>query len=572
VPAPAVTPPAPPSPPAAVALPPQPVAPPPPSSTVPENVPSLTAALLQHAAPQAMPASSTSPASPANPELAAPVIASESVEPPIPIPTFENFSKEIDALFASPQSPNAAPVSSTATKPDPVPASSTPSTQELKVHASELQAKLSALLFTEAPPLAQPTHPAPEPPKESAPAPAEGLASKLLALSQEETKSAAIIEFEVAPESEFAFAPAPAPPKPFSAALSADDEVKIPAWLAPLSQNSELPASESAASGDFPTESDSEIPSLQSAETHAGSAHRSEASVFGGQLLGESPQVNPPSGRSKSGLLFALAAAAILITLAAAWYFLYGPGAASNNATRPVHASSMAQGSGQTTPPQSPSAASTASSTTLSTQALNKVNPSSAASVTAAPLLSKSPSVGSSPAVFNPAPERKVSNPPSGELAPVTPPEPEKKSSLGTVRLAAPVVNRGDASQSSADVEPSIESSVSTSGADALASNHNNAPSVPLPVGGDVKPAQLIKSVPPVYPAIAKTQHISGNVQIDALVDTSGKVAEVKVISGPSLLHRAALDAVKQWKYSPALLDGQPTSMHLTVVVQFHAQ
>jgi protein TonB len=233
----------------------------------------------------------------------------------------------------------------------------------------------------------------------------------------------------------------------------------------------------------------------------------------------------------------------------------------------------MAQGSGQTTPPQSQSAASTASSTTPSTQALNKVNPSSAASVTAAPLLAKSQPSASSPAVFNPAPERKVSNPASREeVAPVTPPEPEKKSSLGNVRLAAPVVNRGDASRSSGDVEPSIESSVSTSGADALAPNQNNAPSVPLPVGGDVKPAQLIKSVPPVYPPIAKTQHISGNVQIDALVDTSGKVAEVKVISGPSLLHRAALDAVKQWKYSPALLDGQPTSMHLTVVVQFHAQ
>jgi TonB family protein len=38
------------------------------------------------------------------------------------------------------------------------------------------------------------------------------------------------------------------------------------------------------------------------------------------------------------------------------------------------------------------------------------------------------------------------------------------------------------------------------------------------------------------------------------------------------LLHRAALDAVKQWKYKPAVLDGQPTSMHLTVTVQFHAQ
>jgi protein TonB len=61
-------------------------------------------------------------------------------------------------------------------------------------------------------------------------------------------------------------------------------------------------------------------------------------------------------------------------------------------------------------------------------------------------------------------------------------------------------------------------------------------------------------------------------VQIDALVDTSGNVAEAKIISGPTILHHAALDAVKQWKYSPAQLNGQPTSMHLTVTVQFRTQ
>jgi protein TonB len=102
--------------------------------------------------------------------------------------------------------------------------------------------------------------------------------------------------------------------------------------------------------------------------------------------------------------------------------------------------------------------------------------------------------------------------------------------------------------------------------------SHAKGPAAPLPVGGDVKPAQLVKSVPPAYPPIAKSQHISGNVTLDALIDASGNVAELKVISGPPLLHRAALDAVKQWKYSAAQLDGSPTSMHLTVTVQFRAQ
>jgi protein TonB len=87
-----------------------------------------------------------------------------------------------------------------------------------------------------------------------------------------------------------------------------------------------------------------------------------------------------------------------------------------------------------------------------------------------------------------------------------------------------------------------------------------------------VKSAVLVKSVPPVYPQMAKAEHVSGNVQLDALIDASGNVAQLKVLSGPTLLHRAALDAVKQWKYKPAMLDGQPTSMHLTVTVQFRTQ
>ena len=87
-----------------------------------------------------------------------------------------------------------------------------------------------------------------------------------------------------------------------------------------------------------------------------------------------------------------------------------------------------------------------------------------------------------------------------------------------------------------------------------------------------MKPARLIKSVPPIYPDIARTQHLSGNVQIDASIAADGNVGAMKVLSGPTLLHQAALNAVKQWKFQPAELDGKPTAMHLTVTVQFRAQ
>jgi protein TonB len=98
------------------------------------------------------------------------------------------------------------------------------------------------------------------------------------------------------------------------------------------------------------------------------------------------------------------------------------------------------------------------------------------------------------------------------------------------------------------------------------------APAAPLPVGGDVKQARLISSTPPLYPALAKAQHVEGAVHLDALVDEHGRVSSVKVINGPTLLHQAATDAIRQWKYQPATLDGKPVPMHLTVTLQFKLQ
>jgi protein TonB len=98
------------------------------------------------------------------------------------------------------------------------------------------------------------------------------------------------------------------------------------------------------------------------------------------------------------------------------------------------------------------------------------------------------------------------------------------------------------------------------------------APPAPIAVGGDVKQARLISSVPPLYPAIAKSQRIAGNVVIDALIDATGRVTTMKVVSGPALLHQAAMDALRQWKYQPASLDGKPVPMHLTVSLQFRLQ
>jgi protein TonB len=75
-----------------------------------------------------------------------------------------------------------------------------------------------------------------------------------------------------------------------------------------------------------------------------------------------------------------------------------------------------------------------------------------------------------------------------------------------------------------------------------------------------------------VYPAFAKTQRVGGDVKIDALIDASGKVTSMKVVGGPVVLHQAAMEALRQWKYQPATLDGKAIPMHLTVTIQFRVQ
>jgi TonB family protein len=158
--------------------------------------------------------------------------------------------------------------------------------------------------------------------------------------------------------------------------------------------------------------------------------------------------------------------------------------------------------------------------------------------------------------------------------------EPEvKRPSLGAVRLAKPKVGRGANVQPNSEMEPALELGNDTLSADnslgsgfAASSKQPAAPAVPVPVGGDVTPARLISSVPPNYPAMAKTQHVAGDVRVDALIDANGRVTTMKVVSGPSLLHQSAMDALRQWKYSAATLDGKPVPMHLTVTIQFRLQ
>ncbi|MFZ0921965.1 MAG: energy transducer TonB, partial [Candidatus Acidiferrales bacterium] len=88
-------------------------------------------------------------------------------------------------------------------------------------------------------------------------------------------------------------------------------------------------------------------------------------------------------------------------------------------------------------------------------------------------------------------------------------------------------------------------------------------------LAGNVIAAKLIHMVPPVYPEIAKVAHVSGTVVLHAIIAKNGNVQEITVISGPSLLRQAAIDAVKQWQYQTTLLNGEPVEVDTTVSVVF---
>jgi len=97
-------------------------------------------------------------------------------------------------------------------------------------------------------------------------------------------------------------------------------------------------------------------------------------------------------------------------------------------------------------------------------------------------------------------------------------------------------------------------------------------PGAPMRVGGRIRPPKVIVQTYPEYPTLARQARIQGQVQIDAILDEQGNVADMRVVSGPPLLHQAALDALKKWKYEPTYLNDRPISVELIVTITFHLE
>jgi protein TonB len=521
--------------------------------------------------------------------------ATPPVAPPSPPPSAPNAPSTIDLSSLAPffEVKPSANVAVPAPPPQ-APPSVDPETEALKQHTARLQEQLSSMLFTERAP-SVPSKTAPE--TSSVPSEEKEGPQKSLAEVVELPKATA-----PSPEPILALPAEPAQPAAEQKISSLEEEeLKIPAWLEPLARNASAPSStqelilrEKAKRAVEQTKVEEEEEAFTDAAapvtTEEEPAVEPRLPEFGSALAidGEENTVEPGVKRSGKGLLIgALAAAVVLAAVGGWWYFNQRPAA--------THAVSVvAQVPAVSNPapslPQKPQKEATSSASALTPEdpavssspaqanAIGQSNPvSNAAGVTPASV-SVISTRNSQPAANN-----SVSGATVVTSIKNTQPDPAaaqvKKPALGEVRLAAPRVLQNRSAQSGQAVDEGIvleneepENNAESLGTGLAVTSKPAAPAAPGPVGGDVKQAKLISSVPPVYPALAKAQHVSGSVTIDALIDATGRVTSTKIISGPTLLHQAAIEALRQWKYQPATLNGQPVPMHLNVTLQFRLQ
>jgi len=157
------------------------------------------------------------------------------------------------------------------------------------------------------------------------------------------------------------------------------------------------------------------------------------------------------------------------------------------------------------------------------------------------------------------------SSPATAQPAPAVAPD-----SLPTVDAAGagPVLDSADLAGDGVGINEGIPGGIGSLGG-VQAPVAPPAPTPRMRAGGQIRAPQKIHDVPPVYPVIAQQARVEGLVILDAVIGTDGRVRDVRVLRSVALLDRAAVDAVRQWVFSPTLLNGTPVEVAMTITVQF---
>ena len=214
--------------------------------------------------------------------------------------------------------------------------------------------------------------------------------------------------------------------------------------------------------------------------------------------------------------------------------------------------------------------------------------------VIAIPLLTVTDSLPDTPSMMAFVADTPAPPPPPPPPAPPAPakaaaPENIKRATVVAAPLEAPTeippapaTNAAGTGTSSAagvvgGVENGIEGGVSEGIAGGIVGGVVDAPppppqTGPVRIGGKITAPALVKRVDPAYSAVAAGAHLSGMAILEAVVDELGAVQSVKVLrSAHPILDREAVDALRQWRYKPLVLNGDPSSFVLTVTFNFTA-
>ena len=302
------------------------------------------------------------------------------------------------------------------------------------------------------------------------------------------------------------------------------------------------------------------------------------AFTFGGNV---SDDDKPASGGSKKTLL--IVAAVLLI--AAGGYAIWMQWVGSSGAATPfTKVAGPVVKTPAVIPPVAPRVASAASSAATSSATAPSSVPSSTPDTVAsrpagaAKTSSNSDASDEDDAEKTPAHSGKLN--PKANSAKVSAPAVDKAPE--TIADAPAIVIKNDLSQKPVAkraatpdaVAPSITGIAAGDGG-ALPNLMGGESNAPAPMLGTLNVSQgvsrglLVKKTAPVYPASALQMHIEGAVELVATISKSGDISAVKVASGNPQLARAAVDAVKQWKYKPYLLNGEPVEIQTQVTVNF---
>jgi TonB family protein len=293
----------------------------------------------------------------------------------------------------------------------------------------------------------------------------------------------------------------------------------------------------------------------------------SEAPSF--TSLGGEQQASDAGGSKKTLLI-----AVVVIGLAAAAYFGWTKMQSAHQQPA-VQQSAAPANSGTASLPPQPAVSDTQSATA---EVVPQQSQTELSGTTAAPVSSKPSAavVAEMPGTKTPIPAK--ATPAGDEVTAVKSPE-----AITAEPSHALVVQNGSSIQ--AKVQPETQepeqapeaSSIATGTSSSALSgivntnaiNAQKAAQQIVRISQGVSEGMIVKRVQPTYPAQARQMHLEGTVELQANISQSGSITGVKQLSGSPILGRAAIDAVRQWKYKPYYLNGQPVEIQTGITVNF---